>query len=140
MEQVLRVVGAPGSLEQLREQWQQFADGTGLLVAGPNEVALLFEKAAEYVSPALYSETIPTIGKGLEADSEGYDGIIVIGPFNCLPYRISEAILKPLSLQRGMPILTYESDGYSVSPSFLRQVDVHIQQVLEHAARNLQPI
>ena len=52
---------------------------------------------------SLYGETIPTIGKGLDADSEGYDGIIVIGPFNCLPYRISEAILKPLSLQRGTP-------------------------------------
>jgi predicted nucleotide-binding protein (sugar kinase/HSP70/actin superfamily) len=108
---------------------------TGLLVAGPNEVSSLFEKATEHVSPALYGETIPTIGKGLEADSEGYDGIIVIGPFNCLPYRISEAILKPLSLQRGTPILIYESDGYAVSPSFLRQVDVHIQQVLDHATR-----
>jgi len=106
---------------------------TGLLVAGPNDVSLLFQKAIEHVSPALFGETIPTIGKGLGADSEGYDGIIVIGPFNCLPYRISEAILKPLSLQSGTPILTYESDGYAVSPSFLRQVDVHIQQVLEHA-------
>jgi hypothetical protein len=31
--------------------------------------------------------------------------------------------------------LACESDGYAVSPSFLRQVDVHIQQVLEHAAK-----
>ena len=31
-----------------------------------------------------------------------------------------------------------ESDGYAVAPSFLRQVDVHVQQVLEHAARNPQ--
>ena len=73
-----------------------------------------------------------------QADREGYNGIIVIGPFNCLPYRISEAILKPLSLQRGTPILTYESDGYAVSPSFLRQVDVHIQQVLGHVRRTRQ--
>lgn len=79
---------------------------------------------------------IPTAGKGLEAASEGYDGIIVIGPFNCLPFRVSEAILKPLSIQQGMPILTYESDGYPVAPSFLRQVEVHIQQVLDRAARN----
>jgi len=107
---------------------------TGLLVAGPNEVSSLFEKAAQHVSPALYGETIPTIGKGLAADREGYDGIIVIGPFNCLPYRISEAILKPLSLPRGTPILTYESDGYAVSPSFLRQVEVHIQQVLDRSS------
>ena len=65
-----------------------------------------------------------------------YDGIIVIGPFNCLPFRISEAILKPLCIQSGMPLLTYESDGYAVSPSVLRRVDVHIQQVLEHGAGN----
>ena len=79
---------------------------------------------------------IPTVGKGLEAAREGYDGLIVIGPFNCLPYRISEAILKPLSIQQGMPILSYESDGYAVAPSFLRQVDVHIQRVLDRAACN----
>jgi hypothetical protein len=30
-----------------------------------------------------------------------------------------------------MPILTYESDGYGVPPVFLRQVEVHIQQVLD---------
>jgi predicted nucleotide-binding protein (sugar kinase/HSP70/actin superfamily) len=109
---------------------------TGLLVTGLNEVPALFEKASEHVSPALCGEVIPTVGKGLEAAREGYDGLIVIGPFNCLPYRVSEAILKPLSIQQGMPILTYESDGYAVAPSFLRQVDVHIQQVLDRAARN----
>jgi predicted nucleotide-binding protein (sugar kinase/HSP70/actin superfamily) len=75
------------------------------------------------------------VGEGLEAESKGYDGFILIGPFNCLPFRISEAILKPVCIQQEMPILTYESDGYAVSPSFLRQVEVHIQQVLDHAAR-----
>jgi hypothetical protein len=79
------------------------------------------------------------VGKGLEAGSEGYDGVIVIGPFNCLPFRVSEAILKPLSLRQDMPLLTYESDGYAVAPSFLRQVDVHIQQVLDRAARKPTP-
>jgi predicted nucleotide-binding protein (sugar kinase/HSP70/actin superfamily) len=120
------------------EHYRGLFRNTGLLVAGPNDVSALFEKATEHVSPTLYGEVIPTVGKGLDADREGYDGVIVIGPFNCLPYRISEAILKPLSMQRGMPILTYESDGYAVSPSVLRQVDVHVQQVIEHAARRRQ--
>ena len=83
----------------------------------------------------IIAKIVPTVGRGLEADKDGYDGIIIIGPFNCLPFRISEAILKPLSIRHGMPVLTYESDGYAVSPSFLRQVDVHIQQVLKRAAR-----
>jgi predicted nucleotide-binding protein (sugar kinase/HSP70/actin superfamily) len=109
---------------------------TGLLVGGVNEISALFDRAAQHVSPALYGEVIPTVGKGLEAAGQGYDGLIVIGPFNCLPYRISEAVLKPLSIQQGMPILTYESDGYAVAPSFVRQVEVHLQQVLDRAAQN----
>ena len=133
--------------KQYLQQWLTFQAGrwsegryrqiflqTGLLVAGPNDASSLFEHAAEHVSPTIYGEIIPTIGKGVDAGSEGYDGIIIIGPFNCLPYRISEAILKPHCIRQGMPILTYESDGYAVAPSFLRQVEVHIQQVLQRAA------
>jgi predicted nucleotide-binding protein (sugar kinase/HSP70/actin superfamily) len=123
--------------ERKVEQYYRFLfRKAGLLVAGSNDVSTLFETASEHVSPTIYGEIIPAVGKGLEADNEGYDGIILLGPFNCLPYRISEAILKPLSIQRGMPILTFESDGYAVEPSFLRQVEVHIQQVLAHAASN----
>jgi len=90
----------------------------------------LFQHASRHISPAIFGEAIPTVGKGVAAKAEGYQGIIVIGPFNCLPLRISEAILKPFGIQQRIPILTYESDGFSVSPAFLRQVDVHIQQVL----------
>jgi hypothetical protein len=42
---------------------------------------------------------------------------------------VAGAILKPISRQNQMPILTYESDGFLVSPAFLRQVEVHIRQV-----------
>ncbi|MFI5358074.1 MAG: acyl-CoA dehydratase activase-related protein, partial [Opitutales bacterium] len=110
---------------------------SGLLVSENNDVATLFDRAVEHVSPTIFGEAIPAVGKGLGAAAEGYDGTMLIGPFNCLPYRIAEAILRPLSLQHGMPMITYESDGYTVAPAFLRQVDVHIQQVLEYSARRL---
>jgi predicted CoA-substrate-specific enzyme activase len=116
------------------QHYRDLFQNTGLLVAGPNDPAAIFNQAAQHVSPRLYGEVIPTVGQGLEAQGGGYDGIIIVGPFNCLPFRISEAILKPLSSRRGLPVLTYESDGYAVSPSILRQASVHIQQVLEHAA------
>jgi predicted CoA-substrate-specific enzyme activase len=121
--------------KRIEEDYRRLFAKTGLLVAGPNDAASLFEKASDHVSTGIYGEIIPTVGRGLEAEDEGYEGVIIIGPFNCLPFRISEAILKPLSIRHGMPVLTYESDGYAVSPSVLRQVDVHIQQVLARAAR-----
>ena len=46
MEHVLRVVGAPGSLERLREQWQQFADATGSLGQFQAELPEFVERLA----------------------------------------------------------------------------------------------
>jgi hypothetical protein len=112
------------------EHYRKVFRRTGLLVADRNDMHDVFQHASQHISPAVFGEAIPTVGKAVAARNEGYRGIIVIGPFNCLPFRISEAILKPFSIQTKMPILTYESDGFSVSPAFLRQVDVHIQQVL----------
>lgn len=96
----------------------------------------MIEKSEQHISPQLFGEAVPTVGRGLNAEYEGYDGIILSGPFNCLPFRISEAILKPLCIQHSMPLLSYETDGCAVAPAVLRQVDVHIQRVLEHAAIN----
>ncbi len=115
------------------QHYREIFSKTGLLVSGPNDVVAMFEKSSEHVSPQIFGEITPTVGRCLNAEFEGYDGIILIGPFNCLPFRISEAILKPLSVQQGMPLLTYETDACAVAPAVLRQVDVHIQQVLEHS-------
>ena len=124
---------------QAHQRIEQYYRGifreSGLLVAEENNIAALFDRAIEHVSPSIFGEAIPAVGKGIVSPEEGYDGVLLIGPFNCLPYRIAEAILRPLSLQRGIPTLCYESDGYAVDPSFLRQVDVHIRHVLECAAR-----
>src|SRR5208337_1174863 len=46
MEHVLRVVGAPGSLERLREQWQQFAEVTGSLGQFQAELTEFVERLA----------------------------------------------------------------------------------------------
>lgn len=119
------------------EYYRQIFHRSGYLLAPHSDASATFSDAAEHISPRIYGEVIPTVGDGVRAEVEGYDGIILIGPFNCLPFRIAEAILKPLSIRRGMPILTYESDGYAVSPSFLRQVEVHTQQILDHHMRPL---
>jgi predicted CoA-substrate-specific enzyme activase len=126
-------------LKYYEERYRGLFGRTGLLVTGLNDMYRLFQHASQHISPAVFGEAIPTVGKALAARDEGYQGIIVIGPFNCLPFRISEAILKPYCIQQRMPILTYESDGFSVSPSFLRQVDVHIQQVLGNSPAKGRP-
>jgi predicted CoA-substrate-specific enzyme activase len=135
--------------QQYLQQWWEYQLGrrteqhyreifakTGLLISPRSDLVTVMERSEKHISPQLFGEAVPTVGKGLNAEYEGYDGIILIGPFNCLPFRISEAILKPLCIQHSMPLLSYETDGCAVTPAVLRQVDVHIQRVLEHAATN----
>jgi predicted CoA-substrate-specific enzyme activase len=117
------------------EYYRELFAKTGLLISGVDNVPAMFEESSKHISPRIFGEVTPTVGTSLNAEKEGYDGIILIGPFNCLPFRISEAVLKPLTLQQGMPLLAYETDGFPVAPSITRQIDVHIQQVLEHYAR-----
>ncbi len=120
-------------LKYYDDRYRQLFLKTGLIVGGIHDIARLFEHASHHLSPTVGGEAVSTVGKGVAAGDDGFAGIIAIGPFNCLPFRVSESILKPYSWKTGMPILTYESDGFSVHPAVLRQVDVHIQQVLDHS-------
>jgi len=37
-------------------------------------VAAVVEKSSEHISPQIFGEVTPTVGKGLDAEHEGYDG------------------------------------------------------------------
>ncbi|MBM2806240.1 MAG: putative CoA-substrate-specific enzyme activase, partial [Deltaproteobacteria bacterium] len=126
--------------KRAEEYYRGIFHKSGYLLTSHGDASATFADASEHISPKIFGEVIPTVGDGVRAEVEGYDGIIIIGPFNCLPFRIAEAILKPHCIRRAMPILTYESDGYAVAPSFLRQVEVHTQQVLDHHRRPLSRI
>ena len=80
---------------QTERRGEEFYRGlfTGAPVSCHRSNALaIFIDAPEHVSPRIYGEVIPTVGDGVGAQVGGYDGIILIGPFNCLPFRIAEAI------------------------------------------------
>lgn len=40
---------------------------TGLLISRPNDVAAVFAKSSEHISPEIFGEVTPTVGKGLDA-------------------------------------------------------------------------
>ncbi|MCY3414634.1 MAG: hypothetical protein INQ03_23495 [Candidatus Heimdallarchaeota archaeon] len=119
-------------IEKIERDYREKFEETGLLIAEPNKLGQVINYANEHIDPSIMGETILTVGKAVEAMSEDYQGILVLGPFSCLPFRISEAILKPLSLENNFPFLSFETDGRAIPPSFLRLVDVHIQQIIRN--------
>ncbi len=104
---------------------------TGLLHHGAPDVRTVIRNASHYISPNLGGEAILTIGSAMTEVASSVCGVIAIGPFGCMPNRLSESILSEIMIpsdkfkmnQRGnhlekilsdidsLPFLAIESDG-----------------------------
>ncbi|NHJ46570.1 MAG: hypothetical protein FK733_02165 [Asgard group archaeon] len=103
---------------------------TGLLYAHPNDLGELFRQSSPYISPLIFGEAIPTIGKGMEVlEGSDFDSLILTGPFNCLPYKISQAILKPVYSEHNMPFLVFDVDISAITPNTKRLIHANIEQI-----------
>jgi predicted CoA-substrate-specific enzyme activase len=67
---------------------------SGLVQAHTLDVAAVIENASPHLSPNLTGEAVLTIGGSLTEIVNHCCGVIAIGPFGCMPNRLSEAILS----------------------------------------------
>jgi predicted nucleotide-binding protein (sugar kinase/HSP70/actin superfamily) len=105
--------------------------GTGLVNADPINIQSIINNGSPYISPNLTGEAILTVGSSLTEIASHACGVIAIGPFGCMPNRLSEAILNKAMNREGklatdpdnnrlrstlgnidnLPFLAIESDG-----------------------------
>jgi predicted nucleotide-binding protein (sugar kinase/HSP70/actin superfamily) len=104
---------------------------TGLVVSVPLNIQSIINNASRHLSPNLAGEAILTVGSSLTEIVSHTCGVIAIGPFGCMPNRLSEAILNEAMNRNGklatdpgnrrlrstlthvddLPFLAVESDG-----------------------------
>ncbi len=129
-----------GALEKLKLKLRNFFQGryekeirtilaaSGLLRGEPPDVASVIEHARPHLSPDLTGEAVLTVGGALREIVRHSCGVIAIGPFGCMPNRLSEAILSETMTARDrlafdprlggvlegmeeLPFLAIETDG-----------------------------
>ncbi|MCF8094209.1 MAG: acyl-CoA dehydratase activase [Desulfobacteraceae bacterium] len=104
---------------------------SGLSHNNSSEVGTVIENASPYISPRLGGEAILTVGSALTEIASEVCGVVAIGPFGCMPNRVSESILTEVMTRRdklnipnreaytetvlsdveSLPFLPVESDG-----------------------------
>jgi predicted nucleotide-binding protein (sugar kinase/HSP70/actin superfamily) len=67
---------------------------SGILNPKPVDIAHLLHSAAPFISEKLSGEAILTVGASLAEVATDVCGVIALGPFGCMPNRLSEAILN----------------------------------------------
>ncbi len=110
---------------------KQALSASGLIHAEPFDVKTVINTGKAFISPHLTGEAILTVGSSLHEVASHACGVISIGPFGCMPNRLSESLLTEvmnreykiksspknghlktvLSEVEDLPFLGIESDG-----------------------------
>ena len=103
---------------------------SGLTVSFPHDMREIFEDVDKFTSMDFETEATVSSLTASKAIEQGYDGIIAIAPFACLPGRLIKAMLEPYSRQRGIPMLTVEADGLRFPPNVISRLEIFMLNVL----------
>jgi len=74
---------------------------SGLVHAESVNVKSIVKTAMPYISPNLTGEAVLTVGSSIAEIASHACGVIAIGPFGCMPNRLSEAILTEIMNKEG---------------------------------------
>jgi len=85
---------------------------------------------------AIGTEAVLSIGGALEYAHHGFDGIVNVFPFTCMPSTICSAILKPLLHQMRIPYLDASYDG-TIQPNREVALRTFLYQAKQHLASRL---
>jgi predicted CoA-substrate-specific enzyme activase len=80
--------------DRYEKQIKSILARSGLVQATGTDVAAVIENASPHLSAALQGEAVLTVGGALSEIIHHTCGVIAIGPFGCMPNRLSEAILS----------------------------------------------
>jgi predicted CoA-substrate-specific enzyme activase len=95
-----------------------FAEGMGL--HPHNSVPESLEAAGNYLRKDLWGEAVLTLGYSIsEWHKNHIDGVINLGPLECMPTKIAEAQFFHFAEQHKTPVLTLPLDGQSLDPQSL---------------------
>jgi hypothetical protein len=89
----------------------------------------IMARSDEFASEELESEATLSPASAAVAMDEGYDGVAIIAPFACLPGRLIEAVYAPWARQRGMPVVSVESDGNAYPPGVVSRIEAFAHDV-----------
>ncbi len=79
-----------------------------------------------------------TIGYTIKCSQEGYDGVIHLYPFTCMPQTMARTILDTVSRDYNIPVLNISLDEHSGEAGFLTRVEAFIDLLERRRAQKME--
>ncbi len=95
----------------------------------------IIDKGKTYLTPAVEGEAILSMGRVVEYAEHGFDGIVNIIPFGCMPGTIVSLLLHQFRQDYGLPVLNVVVEG-TKDPGRDIRLEAFVQQCREHMSQN----
>jgi predicted nucleotide-binding protein (sugar kinase/HSP70/actin superfamily) len=96
----------------------------------------ILDRGHQYLTPAVEGEAILSMGRVVEYAEHGFDGIVNILPFGCMPGTIVSLLLHQFRRDYGLPVLNVVVEG-TKDPGESIRFEAFIQQAREHMVNNI---
>ena len=103
-----------------------YIDETIFPWVGRKEKKKLNQKAGGYIDLNIGGHARLSVGQIVDFKDRGFDGIIHLKPFACLPELISESMLEKLSVDLDMPILSLSIDEQTAEANIMTRLDAFV--------------
>jgi len=113
---------------------KQFDDSIELFKRELSTQAII-DRGHTYLTPAVEGEAILSMGRVVEYAEHGFDGIVNIIPFGCMPGTIVSLLLHQFRHDYGLPVLNVVVEG-TKDPGESIRFEAFIQQCREHMLQN----
>jgi len=89
-----------------------------------------YQRAAKpYLNRMIGGHALETVGNTILYARNGYDGVIQLFPLNCMPEIVSESLLKEISRDFDIPVLTLIIDEMTGEAGYMTRLDAFIDML-----------
>lgn len=82
--------------------------------------------ARRYLAYDAGGESVVSVGQTVRMAREGYDGVVHLMPFTCMPEIVAQNILTRVSKEQGIPILTLISDEHTAEAGVVTRLEAFV--------------
>jgi len=125
LEEMLGKFGVEVERSQYLSEWVEFNFFPGWLKERTHEAAIL-KKGEPYLPLVIGGHAKQTVGHIVDYHQRGFDGVIHLMPFGCLPELVTQSIIPHLSQTLDMPILSLSIDEQTGLANTLTRIEAFI--------------
>ncbi len=137
LEEMLGKFGVEAERSQYLSEWVEFNFFPGWLKERTHEAAIL-KKGEPYLPLVIGGHAKQTVGHIVDYHERGFDGVIHLMPFACLPELVTQSIIPHLSQSLDMPILSLSIDEQTGLANTLTRIEAFID-LLRSKRQHQQP-